>query len=74
MLVCACVRLRARVCVFVLAGLYAGVLSGGIWLELGLGLDLSGLYIAGVVASRAQWRYGIFTASDGNQLKYSTMI
>ena len=28
-----------------------------LWLE----LDLSGLYIAGVVASRAQWRFGIFT-------------
>ena len=26
------------------------------WLELGLGLDLYGLCIAGVVASRAQWR------------------
>ena len=26
---------------------------GSIWLELGLGLDLSGLCIAGVVASRA---------------------
>ena len=68
MLVCACVRLRARACVFVLAGLYACVLIGGIWLELGLGLDLSGLCIAGVVASRAQWRYGIFTASDGTMI------
>ena len=27
---------------------------------IGLGLDLSGLCIAGVVASRVQWRFGIF--------------
>ena len=29
-------------------------------MELGLGLDSSWLCIAGVVASRAQWRFGIF--------------
>ena len=38
-------------------------------------LDLSGLCIAGVVASRAQWRFGIFTvwlqmAIKLNQVKY----
>ena len=33
---------------------------GGIWLEFSSRLDLSGLCIAGVVASRAQWRFGIF--------------
>ena len=31
-------------------------------LELGWGLDLSGLCIAGVVASRAKRRFGIFAA------------
>ena len=45
---------------------------GGIWLELGLGLP--GLCIAGVVASRAQWRVGIFAvglqmAINLNQVK-----
>ena len=48
---------------------------GSIWLELGLGLDLSGLCVAGVVASRAQWRFGIFAvglqmAIKLNQVKY----
>ena len=29
-------------------------------MELGLGLDLSRLWLAGVMVSRAQWKFGIF--------------
>ena len=39
---------------------FRNYLVGGIWLEMGLRLDLSRLRIVGVVASRAQWRFGIF--------------
>ena len=50
----------------------------GIWLELRL-LDLSGLRIAGVVASRAQCRFGIFAvrlhmAIKKNQVKSSYLF
>ena len=46
------------------------------WLELGLRLDLSGLCIAGVVASTAKWRFGKFAvelqmAIKLNQVKSS---
>ena len=46
---------------------------GGIqlWLELGLGLDLSGLCIAGVVASRAQWGFGIFAVGLQMTIKFN---
>ena len=42
-----------------------------IWLELGLGLDLFGLYIAGFVASRAQWRFGIFAVGLQMAIKFN---
>ena len=44
-------------------------LIGGIRLELGLGLNLSGLCTAGVVASGAQWRFGIFTVGPQMAIK-----
>ena len=40
---------------------FAEVSFLNIWLELRSGLDVHGLYIAGVVANRAQWRFGILT-------------
>ena len=43
-------------------------------LESGSGLDLYGLYIAGVVASRAQWRFGIFTFGFQTAIKLNQII